>query len=216
MRIILVGSPGAGKGTQAQMIAKHFQIPQIATGDILRAAVKAGTPLGLSVKHMMDEGKLVPDELMIDIVRERIADPDCKNGFILDGFPRTMPQAQALHDHGVDLDHVLEVNVDDDEIIKRMSGRLTHGPSGRVYHREFNPPKQHGVDDHTGEALIQREDDKEETVRKRLAIYHQQTKPLLEYYQQLAKKDSSVKFAQVSGVGSVDEVGQRIIAALNS
>lgn len=214
MRIIFLGSPGAGKGTQARLIAEKFKLPQIATGDMLRQAITAGTQLGASVKKVMDSGKLVPDELMIEIVKERISQPDCQDGFILDGFPRTLPQAQALIDHGIQINYVIEVTVDDEEIIQRMSGRLTHPASGRVYHKQFNPPRNPGIDDHTGEDLIQREDDKEETVRKRLAIYHEQTKPLLEFYQKRSKEVPGLQFTQVSGIGTVDEVNQRILAHL--
>lgn len=214
MRIIFLGSPGAGKGTQARLISEHFHIPQIATGDMLRAAVQAQTKLGLSVKKIMDEGKLVPDELMIAIVQDRIAKKDCHYGFILDGFPRTMPQAQALISHGIIIDHVIEVCVSDEEIIRRMSGRLTHQPSGRVYHKEFNPPRMPGIDDYTGEVLVQREDDKEQTVRKRLAIYHEQTKPLLDFYHEIAQQGTGLKFTQISGMGTVKEVNQRIINAM--
>src|SRR5919206_3828561 len=181
MRLILLGAPGAGKGTQANFIKEKFNIPQISTGDMLRAAVKAGTPLGLAAKQVMDAGGLVPDDVIIGLVKERIAQPDCRQGFLFDGFPRTIPQADAMRDAGVDIDYVIEIDVDDAEIIKRLSGRRVHLPSGRTYHVQFNPPKTPGKDDVTGEDLIQRDDDREETIRKRLQIYHEQTKQLVDY-----------------------------------
>src|SRR5690349_227514 len=187
MRLILLGPPGAGKGTQAQVIRQKFAIPQIATGDMLRAAVKAGTPLGVAAKKVMDSGELVSDDIIIGLVKERIVAPDTKNGFLFDGFPRTIPQAEAMKAAGVPIEHVVEVAVSDDTIVERMSGRRAHLPSGRTYHVKFNPPKKDMVDDVTGEPLVQRDDDKEETVKKRLAVYHQQTEPLVEYYSKWAK-----------------------------
>ncbi|AMX02278.1 adenylate kinase [Microbulbifer thermotolerans] len=217
MRIILLGAPGAGKGTQAQFITEKFGIPQISTGDMLRAAVKAGTPLGLQAKDIMAAGKLVSDDLIIALVKERIAEPDCANGFLFDGFPRTIPQAQALLDADVGIDHVLEIAVDDEEIVKRLSGRRVHESSGRVYHLVYNPPKQEGLDDVTGEPLIQRSDDAEETVRKRLAVYHEQTEPLVGFYRELAERspESAPKYSKVLGVGSMDEIREKVIAALD-
>ena len=182
MKLILLGGPGAGKGTQASFITEKFNIPQISTGDMLRAAVKAGTPLGLEAKKIMDAGELMPDEIITGLVRDRVNEQDCENGYLLDGFPRTIPQADAMREFGIDIDYVVEINVDDNEIIKRMSGRRAHLASGRTYHIVYNPPKQEGIDDVSGEALVQRDDDKEETVRTRLAIYHQQTEPLIDYY----------------------------------
>jgi len=214
MRLILLGAPGAGKGTQAQFIVEEFGIPQISTGDMLRAAVKAGTPLGLKVKDIMASGALVPDELIIDLVKERITQDDCKNGFLFDGFPRTIPQAEALTASGVEIDVVMEINVEDEEIVKRLSGRRVHESSGRVYHTEYNPPKVADVDDETGEPLVQREDDQEETVRKRLAVYHDQTEPLVEYYQNLSKAGGKSRYAKVDGVGSLDDIKQRALGAL--
>ncbi|NHN39355.1 adenylate kinase [Pseudomaricurvus alcaniphilus] len=215
MRIILLGAPGAGKGTQAQYITEKYGIPQISTGDMLRAAVKAETPLGLQAKDIMASGGLVSDELIIGLVKDRIAQDDCVNGFLFDGFPRTIPQAEALQEAGVAIDHVLEINVEDEEIVKRMSGRRVHPGSGRTYHVIFNPPKQEGKDDQTGEALIQREDDQEETVRKRLAVYHQQTKPLVGFYQQLAASNNNVpKYSCVEGVGDLPSITAKVFAAL--
>jgi len=214
MRIILIGPPGAGKGTQAQFICEKFGVPQISTGDMLRAAVKAETELGLQVKEVMASGGLVADELIIAIVKERIAQDDCANGFLFDGFPRTIPQAEALEAAGVPIDNVLEISVDDEEIVARMSGRRVHETSGRVYHVIYNPPQVEGVDDDTGEPLVQREDDKEETVRTRLNVYHQQTAPLVEFY-----KDRSLaggpNYAAVAGVGTVDEISEKIYEALS-
>ncbi len=211
MRIILLGSPGSGKGTQAQFITEKYGIPQISTGDMLRAAVRAGTPLGLEAKKVMDAGGLVSDEIILGLIKERIAQDDCTNGFLLDGFPRTIPQAEGLQNMGVDIDHVVEIAVEDDEIIKRMAGRRVHLASGRTYHIEYNPPKQEGVDDETGDALIQRDDDKEETVRKRLVVYHEQTKPLVGFYSDEAQPSA---FATVAGVGSVNEITKKVFAAL--
>lgn len=214
MRIILLGAPGAGKGTQAKFIMGSYAIPQISTGDMLRAAVKAESPLGLQVKDIMAAGALVPDELIIGLVKERIAQDDCKNGFLFDGFPRTIPQAEALFAAGVDIDHVLEISVDDEEIVQRLSGRRVHPDSGRIYHIAHNPPKQPGIDDVTGEPLIQREDDKEQTIRKRLAVYHEQTEPLVGYYQQLAAKNGKPKCSKVEGVGSMTEIRSKIFSVL--
>jgi len=216
MRLILLGPPGAGKGTQSKLLAQKLSIPQIATGDMLRAAIKAGSPLGLQVKAIMDRGDYVPDNVMIDIVKERIAQDDCANGFLLDGFPRTLAQAEALKDANVKIDAVVQLEVSDEDIIERMSGRLIHPASGRVYHRRHNPPQEENKDDLTGEVLIQREDDKEETVRKRLAVYTELTAPLVHYYQQLAKTDPAhaAAFYCVNGVGSLDEVQQRIVSSL--
>lgn len=214
MRLILLGPPGAGKGTQANFIKEKFGIPQISTGDMLRAAVKAGSPLGLKVKGVMDSGGLVSDDIIIDLIRERIVQPDCARGFLFDGFPRTIPQAEALRDAGVTIDHVLEIAVDDEEIVSRMSGRRVHPASGRVYHVLHNPPKVLGKDDETGEELIQREDDKEETVRHRLALYHSQTKPLVDFYQKLAVTTGTPRYSRIEGVGSVSEITARVQAAL--
>lgn len=220
MRIILLGPPGAGKGTQAKFIVEQFHIPQISTGDMLRAAVKAKTPLGLEAKKIMDRGALVSDDVIISLVKERIAKPDCENGFLLDGFPRTLTQAQALDQEEVSIDHVIVIQVDDDKIIERMSGRLIHPASGRVYHKINHPPKVPGKDDITGEPLIQREDDREQTVRKRLEVYHQQTRPLVAYYENLkdqADHSHNVpQFHRVSGVGAVDEVKARIFSVLQT
>lgn len=215
MRMILLGAPGAGKGTQAGFITKQFGIPQISTGDMLRAAVKAGSPLGLKVKHVMETGGLVSDEIIIDLIKERIQAEDCANGFLFDGFPRTIPQAEALRDAGVEIDYVLEIAVDDDEIIKRMSGRRFHAASGRTYHVLYNPPKVAGQDDETGEELVQRDDDKEDTVRHRLEVYHSQTKPLVDFYQQMsAANNGTPKYSAIAGVGSVDEITTKVMAAL--
>ncbi|WP_313519045.1 adenylate kinase [Pseudomonas sp.] len=215
MRVILLGAPGAGKGTQARFITEKFGIPQISTGDMLRAAVKAGTELGLKAKSVMDSGGLVSDDLIINLVKERIAQPDCVNGFLFDGFPRTIPQAEALKQAGVKIDSVVEIAVDDEEIVSRIAGRRVHPDSGRVYHVEHNPPKVADVDDITGEALIQREDDKEATVRHRLSVYHSQTKPLVDFYQQLAAAEGTPKYTAVQGVGSVDEITSKVFAALS-
>ncbi len=218
MRLILLGAPGAGKGTQATFICQKYGIPQISTGDMLRAAVKAGTPLGLQAKAVMESGALVSDDLIIDLVKERIALPDCANGFLFDGFPRTIPQAEAMKAAGVKLDYVLEIDVPFADIIERMSGRRSHPASGRTYHVKFNPPKVAGKDDATGEDLIQREDDKEETVRKRLEVYRQQTRPLVEYYSAWAQQEPAAapKYRAISGVGTVDDIMQRALTALSS
>ena len=218
MRLILLGPPGAGKGTQANYIKEHCGIPQISTGDMLRAAVKAGTPLGLEAKKVMDAGGLVSDDIIINLVKERLTQADCQAGYLFDGFPRTIPQAQAMKDARVGLDVVLELQVPDADIINRMSGRRVHVASGRTYHVTFNPPKQAGVDDETGEPLIQRDDDKEETVRKRLEVYHAQTRPLVDFYSQWAASGDSAapKMVSISGVGSVDEFTQRVMKALGA
>jgi adenylate kinase len=206
MRLILLGPPGAGKGTQATSICQHYGIPQISTGDMLRAAVKAGTPLGLAAKKVMDAGALVSDDIIIGLVKERIAQPDCAKGFLFDGFPRTIPQAEAMKNAGVKLDAVLEIDVPDDAIIERMSGRRTHAASGRTYHLKYNPPKVAGRDDVTGEPLIQRDDDKEDTVRKRLEVYQNQTRPLVAYYSAWANSGDAAapRYRQISGIGRVD------------
>ncbi len=216
MRIILLGAPGAGKGTQAAFLCKHFGIPQIATGDMLRSAVKAGTPLGLAAKKVMDSGALVSDDIIIGLVKERIVQPDCAAGFLFDGFPRTIVQADAMKAAGVNLDYVLEIDVPDSAIVERMSGRRVHVASGRTYHDRFNPPKVARVDDLTGEPLIQRVDDQEETVKKRLDVYAAQTRPLVEYYQRWAASGDSVapRYRKISGTGSVDEITARALAAL--
>lgn len=218
MRLILLGAPGAGKGTQATFICQKYSIPQISTGDMLRAAVKAGTPLGLELKKVMDSGALVSDELIINLVKERIAQPDCAKGFLFDGFPRTIPQADAMKAAGVKLDYVLEIDVPFDAIIERMSGRRSHPASGRTYHVTFNPPKVPNVDDVTGEPLVQREDDKEDTVKNRLAVYSAQTRPLVDYYSNWAKADSQAapKYRAISGTGGVDEITARAFAALGA
>ena len=218
MRLILLGAPGAGKGTQAAFICQKYGIPQISTGDMLRAAVKDGTPLGLQAKSVMDAGALVSDDLIIDLVKERIAQADCANGFLFDGFPRTIPQADAMKAAGVKLDYVLEIDVPFADIIDRMSGRRSHPASGRIYHVKFNPPKVDGKDDVTGEDLVQRPDDAEDTVRKRLDVYSQQTRPLVDYYATWAKADpaSAPRYRAISGVGSVDDITQRALAALSS
>ncbi|MFM8930218.1 MAG: adenylate kinase [Betaproteobacteria bacterium] len=216
MRLILLGAPGAGKGTQAAFICQKYGIPQVSTGDMLRAAVKAGTPLGLEAKKVMDSGGLVSDGIIIGLVKERIAQPDCANGFLFDGFPRTIPQAEAMKQAGVPLDIVLEIDVPDAAIIERMSGRRVHVASGRTYHVTFNPPKVAGKDDATGEDLIQRDDDQEETVRKRLDVYHGQTRPLVAYYAQWAATGDAKapRYAKISGLGTVDEITSRALAAL--
>lgn len=213
MRVILLGSPGSGKGTQAQFITEKYAIPQISTGDMLRAAVRAGTELGLAAKKIMDEGGLVSDDIILGLIKDRITLDDCLNGFLLDGFPRTIAQAEGLLAMGVDVDYVLEIAVADDEIIKRMSGRRVHMQSGRTYHTEFNPPKVADVDDATGEPLIQRDDDKEETVKKRLSVYHLQTKPLVGFYASMAAQ-GKVKFSSIAGVGSVTDITTRVFAEL--
>jgi adenylate kinase len=216
MRVILLGGPGAGKGTQAAFIKEKYSIPQISTGDMLRAAVKAGTPLGVEAKKVMDAGGLVSDDIILGLVKERTQEPDCANGFLFDGFPRTIPQADALKTQGVDIDAVVEIAVDDNEIIRRMSGRRVHLNSGRTYHVVFNPPKVEGKDDETGEDLIQRDDDKEETVRKRLEVYHAQTAPLIQYYSDWAATDDAKapRYVRIEGIGSVDAIRDQIFAAL--
>lgn len=215
MRVILLGAPGAGKGTQAQFIMEKYDIPQISTGDMLRAAVKAGSDLGLKVKDIMASGGLVSDDLIIALVKERIEQSDCANGFLFDGFPRTIPQAEALKASGVEIDHVIEIDVDDEEIVSRLSGRRVHEASGRVYHLIYNAPKNEGVDNETGEALVQRPDDTEATVRKRLDVYHDQTKPLVEFYETMAAAGVvKTKYVNVPGVGSMDDIKVKVFAAL--
>ena len=214
MRVILLGAPGAGKGTQAGFITKKFAIPQISTGDMLRAAVKAESPLGLKVKNVMATGGLVADDIIIDLIKERIQADDCANGFLFDGFPRTIPQAEALREAGVEIDHVIEIAVEDEEIVSRIAGRRMHPASGRTYHVEHNPPKVAGKDDETGEDLIQREDDKEETVRHRLSVYHSQTKPLVAFYQDLAAVNGTPKYSAIAGVGTVEQITAKVMAAL--
>jgi adenylate kinase len=218
MRLILLGGPGAGKGTQATFITEKFGIPQISTGDMLRAAVKAGTPLGLEAKKIMDVGGLISDEIITGMVKERVAQADCDNGYLLDGFPRTIPQADAMRELGIDIDHVVEISVDDAEIIKRMSGRRAHLSSGRTYHVIYNPPKVEGIDDVSGEALVQREDDKEETVKNRLNVYHEQTEPLIDYYRAFSESDAAQapQYAKVAGVGSVEDIRQTIFDLLET
>jgi adenylate kinase len=218
MRLILLGGPGAGKGTQATFIKEKFGIPQISTGDMLRAAVKAGTPLGLEAKKIMDAGGLVSDEIILGLVKERLTQPDCVKGYLLDGFPRTIPQAEGMKAMGIDVDYVVEIDVDDAEIIKRMSGRRAHLASGRTYHVIFNPPKVEGKDDATGEPLVQRDDDKEETVRKRLDVYHQQTEPLVKFYSDWANSGAakSPQYRKVAGVGSMDSIRDNINKALGA
>lgn len=216
MRLILLGAPGAGKGTQATFIKEKFGIPQISTGDMLRAAVKAGTPLGIEAKKVMDSGGLVSDEIIINLVKERLKESDCANGYLFDGFPRTIPQAEAMKEAGVKIDFVLEIDVPHDAIIDRMSGRRTHPASGRTYHIKFNPPKQEGIDDVTGEPLVQRDDDKEETVKKRLDVYEKQTRPLVDYYGQWAATGdaNAPQYRKIAGVGSVEEIKARAFDAL--
>ena len=216
MRVILLGAPGAGKGTQAQYITEHYGIPQISTGDMLRAAVKAETPLGLQAKEIMNSGGLVSDDIIIGLVKDRIQQADCAKGFLFDGFPRTIPQADALKEAGVVIDAVVEIAVEDEEIVSRLSGRRVHPASGRVYHVAHNPPKVEGIDDESGEALVQRDDDKEDVIRKRLEVYHAQTAPLISYYQDWAAKDaaSAPKYVSVPGVGSLDDIRQAILAGL--
>ncbi len=218
MKLILLGAPGAGKGTQATFICQAYGIPQISTGDMLRAAVKAGTEMGLAAKKIMDSGSLVGDDIIIGLVKERITHADCAKGFLFDGFPRTLPQADALKQAGVQLDCVLEINVPFESIIERMSGRRAHVASGRTYHVKFNPPKIEGIDDVTGEPLIQRDDDKEETVKKRLEVYSAQTRPLVDYYTQWAKVDpaNAPKYLAINGQGSVEDIKSRAMAALNA
>ncbi|MFO8151759.1 adenylate kinase [Thioalkalivibrio sp.] len=216
MRLILLGPPGAGKGTQAQYICERYGIPQISTGDMLRAAVKAGTPLGMEAKKVMDAGGLVSDDIILGLIKERLQQPDCAQGFLFDGFPRTIPQAEALKDEGITLDFVVQIDVDDEEIIKRMSGRRVHPASGRTYHVIFNPPRIEGRDDLTDEPLIQREDDQEETVRKRLEVYHNQTKPLVDFYSRWAESGDpdAPRYVRIEGVGSVTDIRDRIFEAL--
>jgi len=214
MKIILLGAPGAGKGTQAQFLTKAFDIPQISTGDMLRAAIKAGTELGTLAKSFMDSGKLVTDEIIIGLVKERILEDDCKNGFLLDGFPRTVPQADALKEAGVAIDAVIEIDVADSVIVERMSGRRAHLASGRTYHIVFNPPKVEGKDDETGEELVQRADDKAEVVLDRLRVYHEQTAPLVNYYQGVAASDTSVKYITIDGTQKIDAVEKEILEKL--
>jgi len=216
MRLILLGAPGAGKGTQAQFICEKYGIPQISTGDMLRVAIKAGTPVGVEAKKVMDAGSLMSDEIIIGLVKERLQQDDCKAGYLFDGFPRTIPQAEALRSAGVELNYVLEIDVADSEIVERMSGRRVHLASGRSYHVKFNPPKVEGRDDVTGEALIQRDDDQEETVKKRLQIYHSQTKPLIEFYSKwFATGDAMApKCRKIAGVGNIDQIKQAAIEAL--
>jgi len=216
MRLILLGAPGAGKGTQATFIKEKFGIPQISTGDMLRAAVKAGTPLGVEAKKVMDSGGLVSDEIIINLVKERLKESDCANGYLFDGFPRTIPQAEAMKEAGVKIDFVLEIDVPHDAIIDRMSGRRTHAASGRTYHVKFNPPKQEGIDDISGEPLVQRDDDKEETVKKRLDVYEKQTRPLVDYYGQWAATGDAhaPQYRKIAGVGSVEEIKARAFDAL--
>ena len=217
MRLILLGGPGAGKGPQAAFLSQRYGIPQISTGDMLRSAIAAGTPSGLQAKQVMDAGELVSDDLIINLVKERIQEDDCKNGYLFDGFPRTLAQAEAMQEAGIDIDAVVEISVDDAEIIKRMSGRRVHPGSGRTYHIEFNPPQQEGRDDETGEELVQRDDDKEETVRKRLEVYHQQTAPLIDYYQKKDQADPSkaAKYLRFSGIGEVAEIKANVLSALH-
>ena len=216
MRLILLGAPGAGKGTQATFITGKFGIPQISTGDMLRAAIKAGSPLGLQAKKFMDAGALVPDDVIIGLVKQRIREPDAAKGFLFDGFPRTIPQADAMKTSGVMLDYVVEIDVDDAEIVKRLSGRRVHPASGRTYHLLFNPPKAAGKDDATGEELVQRDDDKEATVKKRLEVYHSQTKPLVAYYSDWARSGvaDAPRYVKIAGVGSMESIRDRIFAAL--
>jgi adenylate kinase len=216
MRIILLGAPGAGKGTQAQFIAERFSIPQISTGDMLRAAVKAESALGLEVKEVMKTGGLVSDQIIIELIKNRIQEADCANGFLLDGFPRTIPQAEALQSEGIAIDYVIEIAVDDEEIVARLSGRRLHEGSGRIYHTRFDPPKVEGKDDVTGEPLVQRADDSEDTVRRRLQVYHEQTAPLVNYYQDSARAEleQSPDYIRVEGVGSMDEIRDQIFDRL--
>jgi len=216
MKVILLGAPGAGKGTQAQFITEKYAIPQISTGDMLRAAVKAGTPLGIQAKAVMDSGGLVSDDIIIGLVKQRVKAEDCENGYLLDGFPRTIPQADAMKANNIDVDFVVEINVNDEEIVNRLGGRRVHPNSGRVYHLVYNPPKEDGKDDQTGEPLVQREDDKEHTVRKRLAVYHDQTLPLVEYYSNWSQTNdtNAPKYLTIAGVGSMNEIRDKIFAGL--
>ncbi len=214
MRIILLGAPGAGKGTQAQFLTKKYNIPQISTGDMLRAAIKAGTEMGKMAKAAMDAGQLVTDDIIIGLVKDRIAEDDCKNGYLLDGFPRTLPQADAVTNAGIEIDAVIEIDVPDEEIVKRMSGRRAHLASGRTYHVLYNPPKVEGKDDETGEDLVQRDDDKEEVVKDRLKVYHEQTEPLIGYYKELAKKNPNLKYITVDGTADIADVEKAIVSEL--
>jgi adenylate kinase len=213
MRLILLGAPGAGKGTQAQFITEKYNIPQISTGDMLRAAVKAQSKLGMQAKEVMESGGLVSDDIIIGLVKERIKEPDCANGFLFDGFPRTIPQAEAMVEAGVHIDHVVEIAVDDEEIVSRLSGRRVHPGSGRVYHVRHNPPRREGVDDETGEALVQRDDDSEDTVRRRLEIYHSQTSPLIDFYRSMSG-DNAPAYHRIEGVGGMEEIRDKVFAAL--
>lgn len=215
MKLILLGAPGAGKGTQAQFLTKHFDIPQISTGDMLRAAIKAGTELGKQAKAFIDEGKLVTDEVIIGMVKERIAQDDCTKGFLLDGFPRTVPQADALKDAGVEIDGIIEIDVADEVIVERMSGRRAHLASGRTYHIVYNPPKEENKDDETGEELVQREDDKPEVVLDRLKVYHEQTAPLIDYYSKASAADDKMKYIKVDGTEQIEEVEKAILSQLS-
>lgn len=210
MKIILLGAPGAGKGTQAQFISKYLEIPQISTGDMLRSAVANKTELGLKAKDLMEKGDLVPDELILDLVKDRIKEKDCTNGYLFDGFPRTLDQANSLKDKGVEIDCVIEIIVNDKEIIQRMSGRRVHSASGRTYHIKHNPPKQENIDDETGEPLIQRPDDNEDTVKKRLSIYHEQTYPLVDFYKTISKPGSLTTYVEINGIGSIDDIQSQI------
>lgn len=214
MRIILLGAPGAGKGTQAQFLTKKYNIPQISTGDMLRAAIKAGTEMGKMAKAAMDAGQLVTDDIIIGLVKDRIAEDDCKNGYLLDGFPRTLPQADAVTNAGIEIDAVIEIDVPDEEIVKRMSGRRAHLASGRTYHIIYNPPKVEGKDDETGEDLVQREDDKEEVVKDRLKVYHEQTEPLIGYYKEQAAKNPHLKYIRVDGTADIADVEKAIVSEL--
>lgn len=214
MQVILLGGPGSGKGTQAQFITEKFGIPQISTGDMLRAAVREGTPLGLEAKKVMEAGQLVSDHIILGLIKERILHDDCQNGYLLDGFPRTIAQADGLAAMGVNIDHVLEIAVDDEEIVRRLSGRRVHPSSGRTYHVVFNPPRSENLDDETGEPLVQRKDDNEETIRNRLGVYHEQTKPLIGYYQQKSS-EGQLKYSTIEGVGGVQEITAKVLTALS-
>jgi adenylate kinase len=216
MRLILLGGPGAGKGTQASFICEEFGIPQISTGDMLRAAVEAGTPMGLRAKQVMEAGELVSDEIIIGLIKDRLQEDDCSNGYLLDGFPRTIPQADAMQENDIDIDFVVELKVDDNEIIKRISGRRAHLPSGRTYHVIYNPPQVEGKDDVTGEELVQREDDSEDTVKNRLAVYHEQTEPLIEYYRNFASsgRSNAPSYIEIEGIGGVEAIRDQILSAL--